>query len=92
MKFKSNARYGDPVESGTIFEGKIGNIRISVHRIIHCNDWYLSCPDLIISQMRLKSDTLMGAIGESKEILKKTIDDLKKDIDAFCEDEIEISR
>ena len=92
MKFKSNARYNEPVEGGTIFEGKIGNTRVSVHRIIHCEGWFLSCPDLRISQMQLKSDTLMSAIEESKEVLKKVVEDLTKDIDSFCESEIEISR
>lgn len=92
MKFKSNARYNEPVEGGTIFEGKIGNTRISVHKIIHCDGWFLSCPDLRISQMQLKSDTLMSAIEESKEVLKKVVEDLRKDIDCFCKSEIEISR
>lgn len=92
MKFRSNARYGKPVESGTIYEGKIGKLRISVHRIIYCEGWFLSCPDLGISQMQLKSDTLMSAIEESKEVLKKVVEALTKDIDSFCESEIEISR
>ncbi len=92
MKFKSNARYNESVEGGTIFEGKIGNTRISVHRIVNCYGWYLSCPDLRISQMELKSDTLMSAIEESKEVLKKVVEDLSKDIDYFCKSEIEISR
>ena len=92
MKFKSNARYNKPIESGTIFCGKIGNTRISVHRIIHCDGWFLSCPDLRISQRQLKSDTLMSAIEESKEVLKNVVEDLRKDIDSFCEAEIEISR
>lgn len=92
MKFKSNAKYNEPVEKGTIFEGEIGRMRISVHRIIHCEGWYLSCPNLRISQMKLKSDTLLSAIKESKEVLKSVIEGLKKDIDSFCESEIEISR
>lgn len=92
MKFKSNARYNEPVESGTIFESKIGGMRISVHKIIHCEGWYLSCPNLRISQMKLKSDTLISAIKESKEVLKNVIEELKKDVDSFCESEIEISR
>lgn len=92
MKFKSNARYGEPVESGTIYEGRIGKLRVSVHRIIHCEGWYLSCYDVQISQMKLKSDTLMGAIEESKEVLKAVADKLSKDVKAFCEEDIEISR
>lgn len=92
MKFKSNAKYNEPVESGTIYEGKAGNIRISVHKIIHCEGWYLSCPELRISQMKLKSDTLIGAINESKSVLKEVVENARKDIDSFYESEIEISR
>lgn len=92
MKFKSNAKYGEPVESGSIYEGKIGSMRITVHRIIHCEGWYLSCPNLQISQMKLKSDTLMKAIEESKTVLKQIVESLMKDVKAFCEENIEISR
>lgn len=92
MKFVSNAKYGEPVESGTIYEGKIGKLRVSVHRIIHCEGWYLSCADVRISQMRLKSDTLMGAIKESKEVLKSVVDKLSEDVKAFCDAKIEVSR
>lgn len=92
MKFKSNARYNEPVESGTIYDGRIGNIRISVHRIIHCEGWYLSSETFGISRMQLKNDTLMGAISEAKEALKSIVDGLSKDVNAFCEEEIEISR
>ena len=92
MKFKSNARYNEPVESGTIYEGRIGNMRISVHRIHHCEGWYLSCPNLQISQMKLKSDTLMGAIEESKTVLKNMAEGLINDINAFCKEKIEVSR
>ena len=49
MKFKSNARYGDPVESGTIFEGKIGNIRISVHRIMELMHHTSSCRSMFMA-------------------------------------------
>ena len=50
MKFRSNAKWNEPVESGTIFDCKVGNTCISVHRIIHCEGWFLSCADLRISQ------------------------------------------
>lgn len=92
MKFKSNAKYNEPVESGTIFEGKVGRLNISVHRIIHCEGWYLSCPDMRISQMKLKSDTLIGAIKESKTVLKKTVERMMNDVNSFCAEEIEVSR
>lgn len=92
MKFKSNAKYGQPVESGSIYEGKIGKMRIVIHRVIYCDGWYFSCPEVQISQMKLKSNTLMSAIEESKTVLKKTVDRLMNDVNAFCEESIEISR
>lgn len=92
MIFRSNAKYGEPVESGTIYEGKIGKLRVSVHRIIHCEGWYLSCADVRISQMRLKSDTLIGAIEESKEVLKSVVNKLSEDVKAFYDAKIEVSR
>lgn len=92
MEFKSNAKYGEPVESGTIYECRIGKLRVSVHRIIHCEGWYLSCPNVRISQMKLKSVSLMEAIKESKEVLKAVVDKLSEDVKAFCNASIEISR
>lgn len=92
MKFKSNARYNEPVESGTIYEGRIGNMSISVHRIIHCEGWYLSCPDVRISQRKLKSESLICAIDESKTVLKNIVSSLMNDVNTFCEENIEISR
>lgn len=92
MKFKSNAKYNEPVESGTIFEGKVGKLSISVHRIIYCDGWYLSCPDMRISQMKLRSDTLIGAIEESKAVLKNTVDRMVNDVNSFCAEEIEVVR
>jgi hypothetical protein len=92
MKFRSNARYNEPAESGTIYEGKIGGLRVSVHRIIHCEGWFLSCPDMGIIQMKLKSDTLIGAIEESKMALKKTVERMANDVNSFCAEEIEVSK
>lgn len=92
MKFKSNAKYGQPMESGSIYEGRIGNLIISVHHIYNGETWFLSCHKLNISQRELKSETLMEAIKEAKEILKQEIEDLQKDVNTFYEESIEISR
>lgn len=92
MKFKSNAKYNEPVENGTIYEGRVGSMKILVHRIIHCDGWYLSCHDVGIRKMQLESDTLIRAINESKEVLKKRVDKMLNDVNAFCPESIEISR
>lgn len=92
MKFVSNARYSEPVESGTIYRGKIGKLNISVHRIVHCEGWYLSCTELGISRMHLKNDIFMDAVEEAKEILRKKVEGFCNDINTFCKENIEISR
>lgn len=92
MKFRSNAKYGEPAETGTIYKAEIGNLRVSIHRIIHCDGWYLSCADICIIQMKLNSNTLMGAIDESKEILKEVTNKICEDVKAFCEADIEVSK
>lgn len=92
MKFRSNARYNEPVESGSIYDGKIGKLNISVHHIYNGKAWYLTCYNLNIQKKSLNSERLMDAINETKVILKKTVDDLQKDVNAFCEEKIEISK
>lgn len=92
MKFKSNAKYGKPIENGTIFEGKVGDLRITIHRINHCEGWFLSCYNMQIQNMQLKNDTLMGAIEESKEVLKNKVEKLRNDVKAFYESDIEVSK
>lgn len=92
MKFISNATYEKPVESGTIFKVTVGGIRITIHRVIHLEGWYLSCCDLGIDKQELKSESLVDAIEESKGILKAAVMRLERAVEIFSNDPIEISR
>lgn len=92
MKLISNAKFGQPVESGSVFQTKIGTIQISIHRYRGCEGWFLTCRDLGIETMELKSEGLMSAVDESREILKKTVDKIQKNINMFCDSKIEIVR
>lgn len=53
MKLISNAKMGQPVESGSVFQTKIGTIQISIHRYKGCEGWFLTCRDLGIETMEL---------------------------------------
>ena len=92
MKLISNAKMGQPVESGSVFQTKIGTIQISIHRYKGCEGWFLTCRDLGIETMELKSEGLMSEVNESREILKKTVDKIQKNINTFCDSKIEIAR
>ena len=61
MKLISNAKYGEPVESGTIFRIKENGFNMSIHKICGCGDtWYLNCSELGINDLPLKNRNLLG--------------------------------
>ena len=92
MKFISNAKYGEPVESGTIFRTRIFGTDIVIHRIFQIEGWYLSCARLQIKDEKLKSETLTSAIKEVKNVLKNKIDYLNNVVDSYDPNGFEISR
>lgn len=92
MKFVSNAKYDSPVESGTVFTTNVNGMKITIHRIIHLEGWYLSCYDLGINGRELKAETIRDAIEESKGILKAAVARLEKTVEIFSNDSIEISK
>lgn len=79
MKLISNAKFGEPVESGTIFNIKEYGFNICIHKIIGCGDtWYLDCGELNIDNLPLKNKTLFGCVKDTKEIIKCRLDTLNK--------------
>lgn len=91
MKFISNAKYGEPVENGTIFKFNACRMDIIVHRIHSLDGWYLSCYRLCINDKPLKSESLMSAIKESKDIIRTELDRINQ-VKKFFDEEVEISR
>lgn len=87
MKLISNAKFGEPVESGTIFRTQGHGIDICIHKICGCGDtWYLNCNELGIEKLRLKSENLFRCVDEAKEILKKQLELLNERFNNFYED------
>nr|DAJ18873.1 MAG TPA: hypothetical protein [Siphoviridae sp. ctQHO9] len=87
MKLISNAKFGEPVESGTIFRTQDHGINICIHKICGCgNVWYLNCNELGIDNLRLKSENLFRGMDEAKEILKKQLESLNERFDNFYKD------
>lgn len=79
MEFKSNAKYGEDVRSGTIFRGSIGyefKLDMTIHRIIHCDGWFLTCARLNIHDRQLKGDSFEDAFEESKGIIKDMVNNI----------------
>lgn len=87
MKLISNAKFGEPVESGTIFRTLDRGINICIHKICGCGDaWYLNCNELEIDNLQLKSENLFRGVDEAKEILKQQLELLNERFNNFYKD------
>ena len=54
MKYISNAKYGEPVETGTIYRGENKRLNICVHTLFGCGETlYMNCKTLGIKDKRL---------------------------------------
>ena len=92
MKFISNANYGKPVESGTIFQTTVNGITVSIHRIIHLDGWFLSCHQFQIDDQELNAESLSDAIEESKGILKEYVENANDFLNCYTSESWEVSR
>ena len=93
MKLISNAKYGVPVENGTIYTGKVNNMTVSIHKIIGLEEWFLNCDKLGIMDKELKSQDLFACVMESRKIMKAKLKELTENVELFCiDDPIEITR
>lgn len=56
MKYISNAKYGEPVETGTIYRGDNKILGICVHELRGCGETlYMNCEALNIYDIKLNS-------------------------------------
>ena len=93
MKYISNANYGEPVESGTIYIGDNKILSICVHRLHGCGETlYMNCRELGIMDRKLNSTSVISAINEAQSLVKQELDLLSKELNTILNSEIEISR
>lgn len=92
MKYISNAKYGEPVESGTIYKSD-SRLDICVHTICGCGETlYMNCRALDIVDRRLSSTSVIAAINEAQSLAKRELDLISKEMNTILNSEIEISR
>jgi hypothetical protein len=93
MKYISNAKYGKPVESGTIYRSDSKRLDICVHTICGCGETlYMNCQALDIKDRRLNSTSVISAINEAQSLVKQKLDSLSKELNTILNSEVEISR
>ena len=93
MKYISNAKYGEPVETGTIYRGGSKRLDICVHTLCGCGETlYMNCQALGIMDKRLNSTSVIAAINEAQSLVNRELDLLGKELNTILNSEIEISR
>ena len=93
MKYISNAKYGEPVETGTIYRGNNRRLGICIHTVCGCGETlYMNCRALGIVDKRLNSTSVIAAINEAQSLVKQELDLLSKELNSILNSEIEVSR
>ena len=93
MKYISNAKYGEPVETGTIYRSDNKRLDICVHTLCGCGETLdMKCRALGIADRKLNSTSVITAINEAQSLVKQELDLLSKELNSILNSEIEISR
>lgn len=91
MQWRSNARWNQDVNEGTIFTLKDSTVNISIHKThgIGNNKWYLSCRTLDISQFGLNTEDFDLAVEDAKIIIQTKLEMLSQNFAGFLSDDTE---
>lgn len=93
MKYISNVKYGELVETGTIYRGDCKRLDICVHTLHGCGETlYMNCRALGIMDRKLNSISVISAINEAQSLVKQELDLLSKELNTILNSDIEISR
>lgn len=89
MEFKSNAKYGQKPEEGSIFDLKNNNLKMSIHHYAGCGDsWFLTCKSLGISCKDLYTNNFGEAVKKAKEAIWEDISELIEEFNKIKSDNV----
>ena len=87
MKFKSNAKYKEKPETGTIFTLKDNSLGISIHKYVGCGDaLFLNSKAMNINNYDLGTEDFDEAVGKAKEIIMREAKKIREDAYRFYSD------
>ena len=70
LEWKSNARWNEDLNEGSIFELKDNKLGISIYHYVGCGkNWYLSCKALKMSNRSLETEDFEEAVKRAKRII-----------------------
>lgn len=87
MKFKSNAKYKEKPETGSIFTLQDNSLGIVIHKYVGCGDsLFLSSSTLNIDNYDLETEDFDEAVSKVKEIIMSKVKKIREDSYRFCLD------
>lgn len=94
MKFKSNAKYKEKPETGSIFTLKYNYLGISIHKYVCCGDeLFLNSKALNIDNYDLGTEDFKEAVSKAKEVVMREVKKIREDSYRFYSDNnIELDR
>ena len=87
MKFKSNAKYKEKPETGSIFTLQDNSLGISIHKYVGCGDsLFLSSSTLNINNYDLETEDFEEAVSKAKEVIMCEVEKIREDAYRFYSD------
>lgn len=87
MKFKSNAKYNEKPEIGSVFTLKSNSLGISIHKYVGCRDTlFLNSRTLNIDNYNLGTEDFEEAVSKAKEIIMCKVKKIREDAYRFYSD------
>ena len=87
MKFKSNAKYNEEPETGSIFALKYNSLGIVIHKYVGYGDvLFLNCSALDIYNHNLGTEDFEEAVSKAKEVVMREVKKIREDSYRFYSD------
>lgn len=87
MKFKSNAKYKEKPETGSIFTLQDNSLGISIHKYVGCGDaLFLNCSAFGILNYNLGTADFDEAVSKAKEVVMREVKKIRVDAYRFYSD------
>lgn len=87
MKFKSNAKYNEKPETGSIFTLEDNSLGISIHKYVGCEDeLFLNSKALSINNYDLETEDFNEAVSKAKEVVMREVKKIREDSYRFYTD------
>lgn len=87
MKFKSNAKYEEKLETGSVFTLKNNSLGITIHKYFGCgNSLFLNSEALNIDNYDLETEDFDEAVSRTKEVVMREVKKIREDAYKFCLD------